>query len=87
MNSDDDLLANVQDNYDEIFEMNTAIVGFARQKVLDLREAAEMHRTVADGYDEIANAVAQMSLVSAELIAKGIAVEAGLRDEGAEDDD
>lgn len=71
----------VQDNYDEIFQINTAIVEFSRKKVLDLREIAELHREVADLYDGAADAVAEMSLKSAELIAKGIAVEMGLRED------
>lgn len=81
----------VQDNYDEIFEINTAIVEFARKKVLDLRGLAELHRLAADKYDQAADSVAEMSLQSAELIARGIAVEAGLfvpdDEEEAEDDE
>lgn len=83
MNSD----KTVQDNYDEIFEINTAIVEFSRKKVLDLRGLAELHREIADLYDETADGVAEMSLKSAELIAKGIAVEMGLREDDEDDED
>lgn len=85
MNEDD--THTVQDDYDEIFEMNAAIVGFSRKKVGDLRGLAELHRQVADLYDEAADSVAEMALKSAELIARGIAVEAGLLDEDEDEDD
>lgn len=74
----DDPFRTVQDNYDQAFEINTAIVGFTRKKVLELRELAEKHRECAEKYDEIADTLCDFSLQSAELIAHGIAVEAGL---------
>lgn len=85
MNPDD--IKTVQDNYDEIFEVNSAIVEFTRKKVIDLRGVAELHRQIADRYDEIADSVAEMSLKSAEMIAAGMAVEMGLRDPDEEEDE
>lgn len=82
MNDDD----SVTDKYGHIFEINGAIVQFTREKIIEIQGLAELHRTVAEKYDGIAEQLAELATESARLIGDALAVEMGLGGEDEEGD-
>lgn len=79
--------SSVTDKWTEILEFNTAIVGFTREKIVEVQALGALHREVAGRYDEIAEQLAEAAAISARLIGDAIAAEMGLTENEVEDED
>lgn len=84
---DDTESKSVTDKFSEIFEFNTAIVNFTREKVVEVQALAELHRQVAGKYDEISIQLMEVAAESAQLIGDALVAEMGLGGEGEDEEE
>lgn len=77
----------VTDKWTQILDFNSAIVGFTREKIVEVQALAALHREVAVTYDSIAEQLAEAAATSAKLIGDAIVAEMGLGGDAEEEEE
>lgn len=80
----------IRDHYTQIFNLNTAVAAYSREKGEELLHLAESHDEIADRYRAIADQIFAGAQATAKLLGDALVAEMGLvtfDDDSEENDD